>query len=88
MTEQMLSMAEVQEFLGLSASTLARLVREGRIPAYKIRGSYRFFASEVQDYVRSQRVVPKPAASAPRAKGEKGKKPEKSKGYIYGMRVV
>lgn len=88
MTEQMLSMAEVQEFLGLSASTLARLVREGRIPAYKIRGSYRFFASEVQDYVRSQRVAPKLAEAAPRAKGEKGKKPEKITVYVPGMRVV
>lgn len=86
--EQMMSRAEVQELLGVSASTLDRLAREGRIPAYKIRGRWRFFASEVSAYVRSQRVIPKPAASAPLAKGEKGKKPEKIKGYIYGMRVV
>lgn len=86
--EQMMSRAEVQELLGVSASTLDRLAREGRIPAYKIRGRWRFFASEVSAYVRSQRVAPKLAEAAPRAKGEKGKKPEKSKGYIYGMRVV
>lgn len=86
--EQMMSRAEVQELLGVSASTLDRLAREGRIPAYKIRGRWRFFASEVSAYVRSQRVAPKLAEAAQRAKGEKGKKPEKSKGYIYGMRVV
>ena len=84
----MMSRAEVQELLGVSASTLDRLAREGRIPAYKIRGRWRFFASEVSAYVRSQRVAPKLAEAAPRAKGENGKKPEKSKGYIYGMRVV
>lgn len=86
--EQMMSRAEVQELLGVSASTLDRLAREGRIPAYKIRGRWRFFASEVSAYVRSQRVAPKLAEAAPRTKSARRKKPEKIAIYVSGMRVV
>lgn len=85
--EPMISKTEVMTMLGISASTLDRLVQAGQIPSYKIRGRYRFFASEIAAYVNAHRVVPKPAAATPPARGRR-RNQKATIEYIPGMRVV
>jgi excisionase family DNA binding protein len=57
-----LSRAEVAEILGVSANTVARWAREGRIPCHRTLGGHRRFSrAEVEEVLRvmqTPRVVP------------------------------
>lgn len=82
--ERMLKRAEVCEILGVSDTTLGRLVSRRAIPFYKIGGSVRFKEVDLERYVAGQRreVVP------PGKPGRKKKAAAVSGGYYPGMKVV
>ena len=43
--------------LNVSISTIYRLIAEGHLPAYKIRGVYRVHPSAINDYLRLARTI-------------------------------
>jgi excisionase family DNA binding protein len=55
--EPFVSAIEVAKYLGLSPRTVAKMAREGRLPAHRISGSkrktWRFLISEVSAFVAS-----------------------------------
>ncbi|MHB0876917.1 MAG: helix-turn-helix domain-containing protein [Anaerolineae bacterium] len=53
--QQMLTVADIQERLSVSRSTVVRLIRAGKLPAHKIghgRGSWRLSGSDLETYIR------------------------------------
>ena len=52
---KMLSKAAVCDYLGISRNTLERIVADGALPVYKIRGQCRFRPEDVDKYLASCR---------------------------------
>lgn len=44
------------EYLGLSERTLDRIVRDGELPAYRVRGQLRFRFEDIERYLAAQRL--------------------------------
>ena len=73
--------------LGVTVYTLDRIVAEGGLPMYKIRGSCRYYEHEVEAYITAQRVVHRaPPKPAPREK--RNRTGAVKCGYYPGMKVV
>ena len=49
-----LTLREVAELLKLSEKTIYRLVQQGDIPAFKVGGSWRFRASDIEEWIEGQ----------------------------------
>ena len=54
MPENYLTLKDVAELLKLSEKTIYRLAQQGEIPAFKVGGSWRFRASDIQQWVAKQ----------------------------------
>jgi excisionase family DNA binding protein len=54
--KNLISTNEVAKYLGISYSTVRRLVYDGSLTAYKIRGKIRFSIDEVMSYIESTRI--------------------------------
>ena len=59
MEQRLLTTEDVAEFLRVDVVTVRRLVTKGDLTAYRIGGEFRFMRSDVEDFVRQQRVVVK-----------------------------
>ena len=87
MDDRMLTPEEVCEYLNVSQSTLNRIVLDGDLPMYKVRGSCRYFASDIHTYVAGcKKATVAPGIKIPRAKSI-STRPRECK-YIPGMKVV
>jgi excisionase family DNA binding protein len=53
---ELLTIAEVAEFLKISESTVRRLQQRRLIPFFKVGGSVRFTKSDLVSYLEKQRV--------------------------------
>ena len=89
MNDKLLSKADVCEILNISQHTLDRIMLDGMLPVYRVRGQCRFKRSDIDLYLDScleQRPVyikePKRSCSAPR------KEAALPSSYIPGMKVV
>lgn len=49
---------ELAEFLAISKSTVYRMVYQGILPAYKIKGVLRFDRNEVKQFIQAGRIGP------------------------------
>ena len=54
---ELLTIPEVAELLKISASGVRRLYQERHLPFVKIGGSVRFLTSDIESYLKRQRVV-------------------------------
>lgn len=54
MTDDILTIKEVAAYLKLKEKTAYRLAAEGKIPGFKVGGSWRFKRSEVEKWIDSQ----------------------------------
>lgn len=52
----MLTVADVRSRLNVSISTVRRLIRDRKLPAYRVGGSLRFKSEEVAAYIDAQRI--------------------------------
>lgn len=87
MDDKMLTPEEVCEYLNVSQSTLTRIVLDGALPMYKVRGSCRYFASDVKAYIAGcRKATMAPGIKIPRTKSV-STRPRECK-YIPGMKVV
>lgn len=54
MENEILTMKEVALYLKLNEKTAYRLTSEGKIPAFKVGGSWRFRGSEINCWIKKQ----------------------------------
>ncbi len=54
--DALLTTEDVANFLRVDVVTVRRLVLKGELPAYRVGGEYRFIGSEIEGYVKRQRV--------------------------------
>ena len=52
--EQIMTLREVAQYLGLHAMTVYKLTREGRMPAAKIGGQWRFKRDVLDQWLETQ----------------------------------
>jgi len=52
--EQIMTLREVAKYLGLHIMTVYKLTREGRVPAAKIGGQWRFKRDVLDEWLESQ----------------------------------
>lgn len=54
MDNDIMTMKEVAEYLKLNEKTAYRLTSEGKLPAFKVGGSWRFQKSEIDQWIKGQ----------------------------------
>jgi len=57
MDTDILTIREVAEYLRITEKTAYRLASEGKIPGFKVGGSWRFRKGEVDQWIEEQRRV-------------------------------
>lgn len=61
MTDEILTIKEVAAYLKLNEKTAYRLVLDGKIPGFKVGGSWRFREQDIRDWVDAQTDAKKQA---------------------------
>jgi len=54
MTDEILTLKEVAVYLKLAEKTAYRLTAEGKLPGFKVGGSWRFKRSEIETWIERQ----------------------------------
>ncbi|MBX9726628.1 MAG: helix-turn-helix domain-containing protein [Rickettsiales bacterium] len=52
---ELITIKEVADFLQIAEKTVYRLAAEGKIPAFKVGGAWRFNRKEIQNWLEKQR---------------------------------
>jgi excisionase family DNA binding protein len=55
MTEQIMTLKEVAEYLKLTEKTAYRLAAERKLPGFKVGGSWRFKMSDLEAWIEKQK---------------------------------
>jgi excisionase family DNA binding protein len=55
-TKQLMSTSEVANYLQVSYSTVRRLLYDGKLTAFKIRGNIRFSLNDINCYLDNSRI--------------------------------
>ncbi|ENM3794589.1 helix-turn-helix domain-containing protein [Vibrio cholerae] len=56
MNDQILTLKEVAAYLKLAEKTAYRLASEGKLPGFKVGGSWRFKMEDLETWINSQKV--------------------------------
>ncbi len=56
MTDEILTLKEVAEYLKLAEKTAYRLAAEGKLPGFKVGGSWRFKCVDVHSWIELQKA--------------------------------
>lgn len=54
MTDEILTLKEVAKYLKLADKTAYRLAAEGKLPGFKVGGSWRFVREDIQHWINKQ----------------------------------
>lgn len=54
MNEHILTVREVAEMLKINEKTVYRLASEGRVPGFKVGGSWRFRAGDIETWIAAE----------------------------------
>ncbi|MBL1404837.1 MAG: helix-turn-helix domain-containing protein [Rhizobiales bacterium] len=54
MNNDIMTMKEVADYLKLNEKTAYRLTSDGKLPAFKVGGSWRFRKSEIDEWTKKQ----------------------------------
>lgn len=57
MTDQILTVKEVAEYLKVNERTIYRLSIEKKIPAFRVGSSWRFRKDEIDGWIASQQII-------------------------------
>ena len=55
MSNDILTLKEVAEYLKLAEKTAYRLAAEGKLPGFKVGGSWRFKESDIEKWIADQK---------------------------------
>ena len=56
MTDEILTLKEVAAYLKLAEKTAYKLAAEGKLPGFKVGGSWRFKREDVQNWIEEQKL--------------------------------
>ena len=85
MDDKLISKQDAADMLGVSVKTVERMIADGDLPMYKIRGQCRLMTSDIKTYRRvAAKAAPVPARRQPARRGSK----LVGCGYYPGMKVV
>jgi len=56
MNDEILTLKEVAEYLKLAEKTAYRLAAEGKLPGFKVGGSWRFKKEDIESWITEQKV--------------------------------
>jgi len=59
MTDEILTLKEVAEYLKLAEKTAYRLAAEGKLPGFKVGGSWRFKQQDIAAWIEDQKNTTK-----------------------------
>ena len=59
MTDEILTLKEVATYLKLAEKTAYRLAGEGKLPGFKVGGSWRFKQSDIESWIEKQHKQPR-----------------------------
>jgi DNA binding domain, excisionase family len=54
MNHEVMTVSEVAAYLRIKEKTAYRLVAEGKLPGFKVGGSWRFMRDEIEQWIREQ----------------------------------
>ncbi|MBT2970516.1 MAG: helix-turn-helix domain-containing protein [Candidatus Thiodiazotropha sp. (ex Ctena orbiculata)] len=54
MNDEILTLKEVAEYLKLAEKTAYRLAAEGKLPGFKVGGSWRFKREDIENWIQEQ----------------------------------
>jgi len=57
MSNDILTLKEVAVYLKLAEKTAYRLAAEGKLPGFKVGGSWRFKESDIEDWIEKQKNI-------------------------------
>ena len=55
MTDEILTLKEVAQYLKLAEKTAYRLAAEGKLPGFKVGGSWRFKKEDIEHWIEQQK---------------------------------
>ena len=55
MTDEILTLKEVAQYLKLAEKTAYRLAAEGKLPGFKVGGSWRFKKEDIESWIAQQK---------------------------------
>jgi excisionase family DNA binding protein len=55
MPDEILTIKEVAEYLKLAEKTAYRLAAEGKLPGFKVGGSWRFHSNDIKHWIEKQK---------------------------------
>jgi len=56
MTDQILTLKEVAQYLKLAEKTAYRLAGEGKLPGFKVGGSWRFKSEDIEKWIEENKM--------------------------------
>lgn len=56
MTDEILTLKEVADYLKLAEKTAYRLAADGKLPGFKVGGSWRFKREDVSSWIEEQKT--------------------------------
>jgi len=56
MTDEILTLKEVAEYLKLAEKTAYRLAAEGKLPGFKVGGSWRFKKEDIESWIERNKT--------------------------------
>jgi len=56
MSDEILTLKEVAEYLKLAEKTAYRLAADGKLPGFKVGGSWRFKESDIEKWIEEQKI--------------------------------
>ena len=59
MSEEILTLKEVAVYLKLAEKTAYRLAAEGKLPGFKVGGSWRFKQSDIASWIETKKTISK-----------------------------
>ena len=57
MTDEILTLKEVAQYLKLAEKTAYRLAAEGKLPGFKVGGSWRFKKEDIENWIAEQKTT-------------------------------
>ena len=57
MSDEILTVKEVADYLKLAEKTAYRLAAEGKLPGFKVGGSWRFKKDDLQQWIEQQKAA-------------------------------
>ncbi|MCI6972337.1 MAG: helix-turn-helix domain-containing protein [Clostridiales bacterium] len=88
MRKEFLDKLSAAEYIGVSLQTLDRIVKDGALPFYRIRGRVKFSVSDIDEYIESCRCRMCPVEAPKKAKPNKTVYGSGRCAYVPGMKVV